>query len=242
MDTWCNQTIPIHKLGSGYAKDYALFKSTLPTGITNDLLVASARHPVYAAAIAQLPVFNAITRTWARLQPHCAIMISAGPMFLTMVVKDYLLTQSSLPSKAVEVVNATELAPFITDLKSSTWHRADTKVLMWIGDRPWTWFSAGVIGLIAGLFIFNRLFMFLHGALRKNPSGNVSPKVSKAAWDGWSHDFSMEEGNYSYICLCFNQERWIVQLAALAINWYWWNAWFARKLKFTQSYRCVESD
>ncbi|KAJ5413747.1 hypothetical protein N7509_000374 [Penicillium cosmopolitanum] len=181
MDTWCNQTIPIHKLGSGYAKDYALFKSTLPTGITNDLLVASARHPVYAAAIAQLPVFNAITRTWARLQPHCAIMISAGPMFLTMVVKDYLLAQSSLPSKTVGVVNATELAPFITDLESSTWHRADTKVLTWIGDRPWTWFSTGAICLTAGLFIFNRLFMFLHGIIHKNPSGNSSPKVSKAA-------------------------------------------------------------
>ncbi|KAJ6126330.1 hypothetical protein N7523_001942 [Penicillium sp. IBT 18751x] len=181
MDTWCNQTLPIDKVGSGKLHDYALFKSTLPTGVTNDLLVTSARHPVYAAAITQLPSFNAITRAWARLQPHCAIMISAGPMFLTMAVKNYLLERSSLPSKAVGVVNATELAPFITDLESSTWHRADTTVLIWLGDRPWTWFSFGTIGLVVGLVLFNRLLMFLRGVLRKNPSGTFTSKVFKAS-------------------------------------------------------------
>lgn len=153
----------------------------LPTGVTNDLLVTSARHPVYASAIAQLPVFNAITRAWARLQPHCAIMISAGPMFLTMAVKKYLLERSPLPSKAVGVVNATELAPFITDLESSTWHRADTTMLVWIGNRPWTWFSAGAIGLVVGLVLFNRLLMFLCGIFRKNASGTFTSKVFKAS-------------------------------------------------------------
>ncbi|OQD79184.1 hypothetical protein PENANT_c058G06362 [Penicillium antarcticum] len=127
MDTWCNESLPIHDLGSCTAKHYALFKSTLPTGVTNDLLITSANHPTYAAAITQLPVFNAITRVWARWQPHCAIMISAGPLFLTMVVKQYLLEQPSLPSPTVGVINATELAPYAIDLESSTWHRADTK-------------------------------------------------------------------------------------------------------------------
>ncbi|KAJ5646497.1 hypothetical protein N7490_002869 [Penicillium lividum] len=181
MDTWCNRTLPVQDLGSKETKDYALFKSTLPTGVTNDLLVTSARHPVYAAAIAQLPISHSITRAWAHFQPHSAIMISAGPMFLTMVVKNYLLEQSSLPSKSIEVFNATELAPFITDLESSTWSRADTKVLTWIGERPWIWFSTGAIGLSVGLFVFNRLLMFLCGAFRKNLSDKLSCKVFKAA-------------------------------------------------------------
>jgi mannosyltransferase OCH1-like enzyme len=180
MDTWCNETLPIHKLGPDTAKHYALFKSTHPTGVTNDLLVTSANHPAYSAAIFQLPVFDAITQVWARWQPHCAIMISAGPMFLTMVLKEYLLKQPSLPSPTVGVINATELASYITDLESSTWHRADAKVFMWIGDRPWTWFSMGAIGLAAGLFIFNRLLMFLCDVLRKTP-GNLGSKVCKAA-------------------------------------------------------------
>jgi mannosyltransferase OCH1-like enzyme len=181
MDTWCNKTLPIHTLGSGTAKHYALFKSTLPTGVTNDLLITSAHHPAYATAITQLPVFNAITRVWARWQPHCAIMTSAGPLFLTMVLKGHLLKQPSLPSPTVGIINATELAPYIIDLESSTWHRADEKIFMWIGDRPWTWFSMGAIGLAAGLFIFNRLLVLLCDVLRKTPSGTFGSKVFKAA-------------------------------------------------------------
>ncbi|KAJ5808152.1 hypothetical protein N7474_009421 [Penicillium riverlandense] len=181
MDTWCNETLPIHKLGSDTAKHYALFKSTFPTGVTNDFLITSAHHPAYTAAIAQLPAFNAITRVWARWQPHCAIMISAGPMFLTMVLKGYLLKQPSLPSPTLGVINGTELAPYIIDLESSTWHRADEKIFTWIGDRPWTWFSMGAIGLAAGLFIFNRLLMVLCDVLRRTPSGTFGSKVFKAA-------------------------------------------------------------
>lgn len=181
MDTWCNETLPIHKFISGTVKDYALFKSTIPTGVSHDLLITSANHPIYAAAIAQLPDFNAITRVWARWQPHCAVMISAGPMFLTMVLKEYLLKQPSLPSATVGVVNATELAPYMTDLESSTWHRADTKVLMWIGNRPYTWFGMGAIGLLAGLLIFNRLLVFLSDVLFKMSSGIPRSKVSKEA-------------------------------------------------------------
>lgn len=37
-------------------------------------------------------------------------MITAGPLCLTMVVKDYLLKSSALHSKPAEVVNQTELA------------------------------------------------------------------------------------------------------------------------------------
>ncbi|KAJ5453416.1 uncharacterized protein N7458_004372 [Penicillium daleae] len=182
MDSWCNQTIPIHKLGAGNEADYALFKSTLPTGITNDLLVTSARHPVYAAAIAKLPLFNAITRPWARLQPYCAIMISAGPMFLTMVAKDYLLGQPSLPSKALGVINSSELVPYITDLESSTWHQSDAKVLMWIGRRPWTWFTMGTVGLAAGLYIINHLLIHLCKiSFGKVPSDTYSVKLAKEA-------------------------------------------------------------
>lgn len=181
MDTWCNQAFPIHRIEFDTVTHHALFKSTLPTGVTNDFMIASARHPAYAAAIAKLPFFNAITRFWARWQPYCAIMISAGPMFLTLVVKDYLIKQPSLPSQTVGVINSTELAPYITDLESSTWHRADANVLMWIGHRPWSWFGMGAIGLVAGLYIFNHVLMILFESLRKVLSGTYSIKLAKVA-------------------------------------------------------------
>lgn len=181
MDTWCNETIPVQNLGSGARKDYALFKSTLPTGVTNDLLATSAKHPAYAAAITRLPMFNAITQVWAQWQPHCAVMISAGPMFLTLVLKDYLLKQPLLPSPTVGVINATELSPYITDLESSTWHRSDTNVFTWIGERPWTWFTMGLTGFVAGLYVFNHLLIFIWDILHRCPPGSLEFKVSKAA-------------------------------------------------------------
>jgi mannosyltransferase OCH1-like enzyme len=182
MDTWCNKSIPIENLEIDAVTEYALFKSTLPTGVTNDFLITSARHPVYAAAVTKLPVYNSITRAWARWQPYCAIMISAGPMFLTMVAKDYLLQQASLPSQTIGVVNQTELSPYITDLESSSWHRADAKVLMWLGSRPWTWFSMGAIGLFVYLYVLNRfLMMVFEFLLCKVPHGIVNLKLAKGS-------------------------------------------------------------
>lgn len=181
MDTWCNRSFPIHQIEPDTSK-YALFKSTAPTGVTNDFMITSARHPIYAAAIAKLPIFHAITRLWARWEPHCAIMISAGPMFLTLVIKNYLLEQPSLPSPTVGVINATELAPFTTDLESSTWHRSDARVFTWIGHRPWTWFFMGAIGLAFGLYVFHRVLTIVLGrVLRRVESGSCNLKLAKAS-------------------------------------------------------------
>ena len=175
MDTWCNKTFPIERIESqGSFQHRALFKSTLPTGITNDFMITSARHPAYAAAIRKLPMYNAITHFWARWQPYAVIMISAGPMFLTMVVKDYLMQQPSLPSLTIGVINATELSPYITDLESASWHQGDAKALMWIGTRPWTWFGMGAIGLVAGLYVVNRMLTWCYGCCGRDSRSSSS--------------------------------------------------------------------
>ncbi|KAJ5157385.1 uncharacterized protein N7482_008485 [Penicillium canariense] len=183
MDTWCNRSIPIDKLELDAVSEYALFKSTVPTGVTNDFMITSARHPVYAAAIAKLPISNSLTRAWAQWQPYCAIMMSAGPMFLTMVAMDYLLKQASLPSQNIGVVNQTELTPYITDLESGSWHRADTKVLMWLGSRPWTWFIMGAMGLFIFLYVLNRVLMItFEFLLGKVPHGIGNLRLLKGPW------------------------------------------------------------
>jgi mannosyltransferase OCH1-like enzyme len=181
MDTVCNSTLPVHNLGSPKVKNYALFKSTRPTGITNDLLVASPRHPIYASAISKLPAYNLLTQGWARLQPYGAIMISTGPLFLTMVVKDYLLESSSLQSNTAGVFNQTELAPYTTDLGSSTWHRADARMLLWIGERPWLWFTLGAFVLLAVLYMVDRLLLLVCARFRKGPSDIQGIKLDKEA-------------------------------------------------------------
>lgn len=170
MDTTCNNTLPAQIMGSDQVKDYALFKPTRPTGVTNDLLVASPRHPIYKLAISRLPAYNSITRSWARLQPYSAIMISAGPMFLTMVVKEYLLEQHTLPSNTTGIVEEATLVPYITDLQSGTWHRADARILMWMGERPWVWFVLGTLVLVVRLYIIDQLILLVYARFRGFPS------------------------------------------------------------------------
>lgn len=159
MDTYCNQTFPISEVEFGSSEHIALFKSTLPTGITNDFMLSTAGHPVFAVAISQLPFFYTVTRFWAKLQPYVNIMLSSGPLFLSLVVTDYLLQQPSIPSPTVQIIQPNSLDPYITDLESSTWHRADAQALMWLGKHPWTWFALGAISVTIGLIIVNCLLL-----------------------------------------------------------------------------------
>lgn len=180
MDTWCNVTFPLDQIESDTVAHTAVFKSTQPTGVTNDFMVSSARHPVYASMLSRLPVFYLITRFWARLQPYANIMLSSGPLFVTLVVEDYLLQQPSLPSPAIQVVTPEELTPFITDLESSTWHKADAQALMWLGTRPWTWFTMGAIGTVAGLCVINYLMLRVWNACRRRVQPSVAYAVKMA--------------------------------------------------------------
>lgn len=181
MDTFCNQTFPMHEVENDDASPHiAVFKSTVPTGVTNDLMISSLRHPAFAIAIAQLPSYFAATRFWAEFLPYVNIMLSSGPLFLSLVVKDYLLQQDSLPSPSVTVIEPVNLNPYITDLESSTWHRSDARLLMWLGKRPWAWFTLGAIGVAAGLLIFNYLLLVIYRALAHNLS-SVSFNFNKQA-------------------------------------------------------------
>ncbi|KAL6414179.1 glycosyltransferase family 32 [Ilyonectria robusta] len=169
MDTLCNETFPLHQVESA-AEHQAILKSTLPTGVTNDFMISSAGHPAFAAAIAKLPTYYNKTRLWARLLPYGAIMISSGPFFLTMMVMDYLMKQPLLSPPTVQVVNQTQLAPYITDLESCTWHQEDAQLLMWLGERPWAWFSLGGIGLVAGIYLTNCALMSVWKTLTQKAS------------------------------------------------------------------------
>jgi inositol phosphorylceramide mannosyltransferase catalytic subunit len=76
-----------------------------------------------------------------------------------MALKNYLLEQPFLPEQTVQIINATELEPYLTDFEGASWHHGDTKTLMWIGDRPWVWFMLGAICLGAGLYVVNQLML-----------------------------------------------------------------------------------
>ncbi|KAJ4153589.1 hypothetical protein LMH87_010072 [Akanthomyces muscarius] len=178
MDTQCNQTFPMQEVENDSSDDIAVFKSTTPTGVTNDLMIASKNHPAFTMAVSQLPYYYAWTRPWAEYGPYINIMLSSGPLFLSLVVKDYLL-QLPIPSPTVQVISPPNLDGYIEDLESSTWHRADAQTLMWLGTRPWTWFTMGAIGTFFGLCIVNYLLLASYGFFARRVL-NLSARLKEA--------------------------------------------------------------
>lgn len=181
MDTQCNQTFPMQEVENENYDDIAVFKSTTPTGVTNDLMIASKGHPAFAMAVAQLPYYYAWTRPWAEYGPYINIMLSSGPLFISLVVKDYLLQhQDIIPYPTIKVISPPNLDGYITDLESSTWHRADAQTLMWLGTRPWAWFSLGAIGTFIGLCIVNYLLLAFYGFLARRVFSPLSATLKEA--------------------------------------------------------------
>lgn len=167
MDTLCNQTIPMQQVENDASEHIAVFKSTEPTGITNDFMISSKGHPALGMAVSSLPAFYSLTRSWAESLPYVNIMLSSGPLFLSLVIKDYLLQQPYLPSPAIKVIKPPNLNGYITDLESSTWHRRDAQIFMWLGTRPWIWFVLGGVGVFIGLNLMNSLLLFSYWAFNQ---------------------------------------------------------------------------
>ncbi|KAH6972026.1 hypothetical protein BKA56DRAFT_635148 [Ilyonectria sp. MPI-CAGE-AT-0026] len=165
LDTWDNYPFriqradaipfPINQIETNLSHN-SLFEATLPTGITNDIMISSARHPAFASAISRLPTFHQLTRLWARLQPYAAIMMSTGPLFITLATADYLYGVPSLPSPTVQVINSTDLRPYITDLQTATWHGGDARVLKWLANKPLAWFVLGTVAVVGGVYALNK--------------------------------------------------------------------------------------
>lgn len=184
MDTQCHEALPITAIGNrgDPTLHTAIFKSTTPTGVSNDMMLSSARHPAMELAIRRLPKFYSLTWFWSRLQPYCNIMLSAGPLFLSLTLTDFLLRQRPQERSLVQVVNETELAPYMTDLESSTWHTSDAKVLMWIGDRPWIWLPCGILTLLVGFWFINyTLIQAFRISSGQQSSSTCSSKALKAS-------------------------------------------------------------
>ncbi|KAF5657691.1 SUR1-like protein [Fusarium heterosporum] len=179
MDTFCNNTIPLNQIESNGAKHHAVFKSTTPTGVSNDMMITSPNHPAFTKALSRIQIYNSIARPFTHILPHAAVMISSGPLFLTMALKNYLLEQPSLPENTMQVINATELEPYVVDFEGASWHHGDTQTLMWLSERPWIWYMLGAIGVCAGLYVINLLMLKCWTRFFEKPSNDEAKDAIK---------------------------------------------------------------
>lgn len=180
MDTLCTKQIPFSQLEADGEKHHAVFKSTTPTGVSNDLMITSAHHPVFDTALKRIQYFSDASKFWGLFSPYIAIMVSAGPMFITFAIKGYLLDNPGLAPTDVQVVNATQLAPYITDLEAASWHQGDAQTIMFLGERPWIWYTLGFIGFTICIYFINKIIVYTGRSmgLIADPSAD-SAKVAK---------------------------------------------------------------
>jgi inositol phosphorylceramide mannosyltransferase catalytic subunit len=119
---------------------------TDPTGISNDGMGATPRHPFFLYVIDQLQAYN---RQWGL--PYITIMSSTGPLFLSVIWKRYMQLhwKEGVDWKGrVRVLTPREYYQHDTsffDLHygGSSWHGNDAKFITWVGQH---WLSVTVAG------------------------------------------------------------------------------------------------
>jgi mannosyltransferase OCH1-like enzyme len=120
---------------------------TDPTGISNDGMGATPRHPFFLYVIDQLQAYN---RQWGL--PYITIMSSTGPLFLSIVWKRYMQLHQKEEvdwNGRVRVLTPEECCQqetsfFDQHYGGSSWHGDDAKFITWMGQH---WLSVTVAGL-----------------------------------------------------------------------------------------------
>ncbi|KAH8683076.1 nucleotide-diphospho-sugar transferase [Tricladium varicosporioides] len=125
----------------------AWLRQTLPTGISNDAMGSVPQHPFFALVIESLSKYN---RNWGL--PYISVMYSTGPLFLSVIWKEYLRTTRP-PSEGIRVLMPQEYKghswSFFNISKGSSWHGKDAQTIFWMGKH---WLLLTVTGfMVAGV-------------------------------------------------------------------------------------------
>lgn len=127
----------------------AFVRKTIPTGISNDVMGSVPNHPFFTKAISMLQRYQ---RNW--LVPYVTIMFSTGPLFLSVVWKQYI-RWGNPPSGIVRILMPEDYKlsadAFFKISKGSSWHKDDAAFLLLMSRH----IPLSVLGcVLLALFIF----------------------------------------------------------------------------------------
>ncbi|KAI1006600.1 hypothetical protein K3495_g1620 [Podosphaera aphanis] len=125
----------------------AWLRRTLPTGISNDAMGSIPNHPFFLKTIKSLQTYQ---RNWG--SPYISIMYSTGPLFLSVLWKEYLNDSTPLGER-VRILLPSDYKGFRQSffyiVKGSSWHGRDAQTIFWMGKH---WLLLTVTGFaLAGL-------------------------------------------------------------------------------------------
>ncbi|KAH3675665.1 hypothetical protein WICMUC_002582 [Wickerhamomyces mucosus] len=129
----------------------AFARKTIPTGISNDVMGSAPQHPFFLKTIKSLQNYD-----FNYLVPYITIMYSTGPLFLSVIWKQYRRWKL-IPSNEILKIMFPEdykkhTGAFFSILPGSSWHLGDAKFIKSLGDH----LILAVFGgfLIAGIILY----------------------------------------------------------------------------------------
>lgn len=106
----------------------AFVRKTLPTGISNDVMGSVPNHPFFLKAVDNLQRYD-----WNYLIPYLTIMYSTGPLFLSVIWKQYRRWNTIPESERVRILLPKDYkkhaSSFFSITEGNSWHLDDAKFI-----------------------------------------------------------------------------------------------------------------
>lgn len=134
----------------------AFLRKTSPTGVSNDVMGSVPRHPFFLKVIKSLKHYK---KNW--YIPYMTIMGSTGPLFISVVWKQYKRWSNTAENGAVRILQPADYKmhnnSFFSISKGSSWHTGDANFMKTLENHI---LSCVVTGFIFGFFILYGEFTF----------------------------------------------------------------------------------
>lgn len=112
----------------------AWLRKTEPTGISNDIMASAPKHKFFEKVIMNLEKYN---RNW--LLSYITIMYSTGPLFLSVMWKQYLRNTPQVGLDIIKVMmplpEASHATNFFHQVEGSSWHLGDAQFIISMGQH-----------------------------------------------------------------------------------------------------------
>ena len=130
---------------------------TKPTGISNDAMGAIPQHPFFLHVINSLQGYD---RHW--LLPYITVMYSTGPLFLSVLWKEWMVTHARESTNwrgRVRVLMPEDYSAhawsFFNRYEGSSWHGNDAHFIVWMAAHWIVLTTAGIIAAgVVGMYLW----------------------------------------------------------------------------------------
>lgn len=154
----------------------AFVRKTAPTGVSNDVMGSVPNHPFFLKVIQNLEKYQ---RNW--FVPYLTIMISTGPLFLSVIWKQY--KRWGVPEAGKVRIMLTEHYKgkpysYFAIASGSSWHMGDANFIKGLGDHL---VLAVIGGFLLGMVILAVEYLF-YCWVTSNSFKKMTNKITNLAW------------------------------------------------------------